>query len=211
VQQDPDEPSRYARTQTAAAYLLRTDRPSTTTLRTHLHSPHQLVENTPNLTGPETGGDQGANALHVCLKTDVRPGSERAVCFDHDLVPNGPCGPWLLQAPSCGIAVNSSSYWLPSTVTRDARLLLRPRLKAGSVESGLYPPTPRGNMRATLAVALVTVASNVLAQGPTPPDSNSYPHDYPGKPSGDYSPAWQSCVFDFISFMGFVPHACARL
>jgi carboxypeptidase D len=58
-------------------------------------------------------------------------------------------------------------------------------------------------MHATLAVALVTIASGVLAQGPTPPDTNSYPHDYPGKPAGDYSPAWQSCTFGFIGVVGF--------
>ena len=27
---------------------------------------------------------------------------------------------------------------------------------------------------------------------------NSFPHDYPGKPSGDFSPEWQDCTFLFL-------------
>ena len=27
---------------------------------------------------------------------------------------------------------------------------------------------------------------------------NSFPNDYPGKPSGDFSPAWQDCTLDFV-------------
>ncbi|KAI8996603.1 alpha/beta-hydrolase [Trametes punicea] len=39
---------------------------------------------------------------------------------------------------------------------------------------------------AVLAAILPFVAAQV------PPTPSSWPHDYPGKPSGDYSPAWQS-------------------
>ena len=35
-----------------------------------------------------------------------------------------------------------------------------------------------------LSIVLVTVQGQV---------SNSFPHDYPGKPGGDLSPEWQAC------------------
>ncbi|OJT09784.1 Vitellogenic carboxypeptidase [Trametes pubescens] len=40
---------------------------------------------------------------------------------------------------------------------------------------------------AVLAVVLPLVAAQL------PPTPSSWPHDYPGKPSGDFSPEWQSC------------------
>ena len=46
---------------------------------------------------------------------------------------------------------------------------------------------------ASLLVGLVVLAGSgrSRAQDEVP---NSYPHDYPGKPSGDFSPEWQECV-----------------
>lgn len=41
-----------------------------------------------------------------------------------------------------------------------------------------------------LAVATCIFASLPSAQSAGP---ESFPHDYPGKPQGDYSPAWQTC------------------
>lgn len=46
-----------------------------------------------------------------------------------------------------------------------------------------------------LSLAALTFAlclENTYAQGTPPP--NSFPHDYPGKPSGDFSPEWQDCM-----------------
>jgi hypothetical protein len=83
-------------------------------------------------------------------------------------------------------------------------------LKSGHCRETYVPASP-DSMRTTLSVTLITVASSVLAQNLILPDTNSYPHDYPGKPSDDYSPAWQSCMFHFISFIGFTSHSCARL
>lgn len=42
-----------------------------------------------------------------------------------------------------------------------------------------------------LSLWLVLSASMGLAYGQI---NASYPHDYPGKPSGDYSPEWQTCT-----------------
>ena len=43
----------------------------------------------------------------------------------------------------------------------------------------------------------VALATSVgLAQGQV---SSSFPHDYPGKPSGGFSPEWQSCRLPLIS------------
>ncbi|OSD04770.1 alpha/beta-hydrolase [Trametes coccinea BRFM310] len=42
----------------------------------------------------------------------------------------------------------------------------------------------------TSTVVLAAVVTFVTAQ--LPPTPSSWPHDYPGKPSGDYSPEWQS-------------------
>lgn len=41
------------------------------------------------------------------------------------------------------------------------------------------------------ALLLVFDAVCVLAQGQSIP--NTWPQDYPGKPSGDFSPEWQNC------------------
>jgi hypothetical protein len=45
-----------------------------------------------------------------------------------------------------------------------------------------------------LCLYLVAVIG-VLAQDlpPSPPPESSWPQDYPEKPKGDYSPAWQNC------------------
>ena len=40
--------------------------------------------------------------------------------------------------------------------------------------------------------SLVVLASGVAAQGSVP---NSFPHDYPGIPSGEFGPEWQDCEF----------------
>lgn len=45
---------------------------------------------------------------------------------------------------------------------------------------------------AVLAVVLPLVVAQV------PPTPSSWPHDYPGKPSGDFSPEWQSCRQSFM-------------
>lgn len=44
-------------------------------------------------------------------------------------------------------------------------------------------------------VGFLAAVRLVCAQpGPVRPLPNTFPHDYPGKPSGDFSPAWQSCT-----------------
>ena len=48
------------------------------------------------------------------------------------------------------------------------------------------------SMRRTCLAALAAVVPCVLAQ--LPPTPSSWPHDYPGMPSGDYSTDWQSCA-----------------
>ena len=42
----------------------------------------------------------------------------------------------------------------------------------------------------TLSALLGAAQAQTGSPGQLP---SSYPHDYPGKPSGDYSPEWQSC------------------
>ncbi|CDO69772.1 hypothetical protein BN946_scf184766.g17 [Trametes cinnabarina] len=52
---------------------------------------------------------------------------------------------------------------------------------------------------AVLAVLVPLVATQL------PPTPSSWPEDYPGKPSGDYSPEWQNCeplVLIFLSYAG---------
>lgn len=46
-----------------------------------------------------------------------------------------------------------------------------------------------------LSFWLALSASVGLAYGQV---SNSFPHSYPGKPSGDFSPAWQSCTYSSL-------------
>lgn len=41
------------------------------------------------------------------------------------------------------------------------------------------------------AFLTVCAVSAIVARGQSIP--NTWPHDYPGKPSGDFSPQWQSC------------------
>ncbi|KAH8116530.1 alpha/beta-hydrolase [Phellopilus nigrolimitatus] len=43
-----------------------------------------------------------------------------------------------------------------------------------------------------LAAVTAGVALSVYAQNDTGPLPNSFPHDYPGKPNGDFSPEWQN-------------------
>ena len=42
----------------------------------------------------------------------------------------------------------------------------------------------------SLFVGLLALVSSVWSQRTVP---NSFPQDYPGKPSGDFSPEWQDC------------------
>lgn len=42
-------------------------------------------------------------------------------------------------------------------------------------------------------LALFSLILPGFSQDASSPVPNSYPHDYPGKPRGDYSPAWQNC------------------
>ena len=44
----------------------------------------------------------------------------------------------------------------------------------------------------SFAVLVALIASLAVAQ--LPPTPSSWPQDYPGKPSGDFSPDWQSCT-----------------
>ena len=43
-----------------------------------------------------------------------------------------------------------------------------------------------------MGVLLALAATFAVVQGQV---SSSWPHDYPGKPSGHLSPKWQSCTF----------------
>lgn len=52
------------------------------------------------------------------------------------------------------------------------------------------------------AAALPALAATVLSQRSVP---NSFPHDYPGKPTGDFSPEWQDCEISF----SIIPYSSA--
>ena len=55
-----------------------------------------------------------------------------------------------------------------------------------------------------LVVALL--ASTAHSQRSVP---NSFPHDYPGKPKGDFSPEWQDCRFTYTLTYARHAHNCA--
>ena len=42
--------------------------------------------------------------------------------------------------------------------------------------------------------ACLPVLAAALVSAALPDTPSSWPHDYPGKPAGDFSPAWQSCA-----------------
>lgn len=48
---------------------------------------------------------------------------------------------------------------------------------------------------ASVAVLLALAVADVHAAYPPRDVPSTFPHDYPGKPSGDFSPAWQSCMY----------------
>lgn len=52
-------------------------------------------------------------------------------------------------------------------------------------------------VRTGLLVSLVVAAASYVHAQSNSTESlpNSFPHDYPGKPSGDFSPEWQSCSY----------------
>ena len=53
--------------------------------------------------------------------------------------------------------------------------------------------------RRLLSLALASVALVRAQYGPYGEDDGSYPHSYPGIPTGDFSPEWQSCTcFRFL-------------
>ena len=59
---------------------------------------------------------------------------------------------------------------------------------------------------ASLLVGLVVLAGSgrSRAQDEVP---NSYPHDYPGKPSGDFSPEWQECEWMSLLLLFYAVHS----
>lgn len=59
-----------------------------------------------------------------------------------------------------------------------------------------------------LSFWLALSASIGLAYGQV---SNSFPHNYPGKPSGDFSPAWQSCTYNSLfRCLVFISRSCGK-
>ena len=51
------------------------------------------------------------------------------------------------------------------------------------------------NVRALLPLGLVFGAFVGIVHGQAQLPGVGFPHDYPGKPSGDLSPEWQSCQY----------------
>ena len=54
-----------------------------------------------------------------------------------------------------------------------------------------------------LAFLPILLAATVSVQGQA---VSSYPHDYPGKPAGDFGPEWQSCTL-----LSNLPHSLSLI
>lgn len=66
---------------------------------------------------------------------------------------------------------------------------VRPRSKASKLQAGVAVLS---------ATILSSFSGSVLAQSSGATAPSSFPHVYPGQPSGDFSPAWQSCTCHHI-------------
>lgn len=98
-----------------------------------------------------------------------------------------------VQLSNANVLINLASYknqstdTLLSSYTAWSFLLLLPFPASSSTRFVMFSVSAR-----FLALTCILLSACVLSQSGPPP--SSFPHDYPGKPSGDFSPLWQNCT-----------------